>query len=217
MDILERYELMRNDPWLFLEAVHTKDEADPKNPIKRFPIDKEYLKLYTRFWAAEKKIAVPKSRRLIMSWTNIALYTWDTLFHAGRSNAFVSKKEEDASDLVEKARFIVDHLDRELIPAELIPRYEHTYNKLKFPEIESQIRGFPQGADQLRQYTFSGLLFDEVAFWEDAENAYSAAIPTVDSPLGGRITMISSPGPGFFRRVVLDRIEIDEEESILQG
>lgn len=215
MDLLARYEAMRKDPWLFLEAVFTRDEADSKNPIKRFPCDKEYIKLYTKIWMAEKKIAVPKSRRLLMSWTNIALYTWDAMFHVGRANAFVSKKEEDAADLVEKARFIVDHLDKELIPKELVPKYEATFNKIRFPEIESQIRGFPQGADQLRQYTFSGLFFDEAAFWENAEDAYSAAVPTIDG--GGRITVVSSCGPGFFKRIVFDRIENDDEDQTIYG
>lgn len=198
-----------------MHAVYTKDEADQRNPIKKFPVHKEYLKLYVRFWQREKKIAVPKSRRLMMSWTNIALYTWEAMFHIGRSYGFVSKKEEDADDLVQRAKFIYDHLDPEQIPKELKPACDYTYNKLKFKEIDSQIRGFPQGADQLRQFTFSGLLFDELAFWEQAEAAYSAALPTIDG--GGRITGISSPAPGFFKRLVHDTIDQESDMEVLRG
>lgn len=210
MDILERFEKVRADPWMFLHAVRTKDEADFKSPIKKFPIEKEYLKLYTRTWEREKKIAVPKSRRLLMSWTNISLFVWDAMFHIGRSHAFVSKKEEDAADLIERAKFIYDHLDPEWVPKELKPRMDHTYNKMKFPEIDSQIRGFPQGADQLRQFTFSGLFFDEAAFWENAEEAYAASLPTIDGQ--GRIVMVSSPAPGFFARLVHDRIDREKDD-----
>jgi hypothetical protein len=217
MDLLESIEKIRSDPWEFVKCVRTKDEADSKQAIKPFPLEHEYLRLYTKIWMIERKIAVPKSRRMMMSWMNIILYVWDTMFHIGRSNAFVSKKEEDAADLIERAKFIIDNLDHSKIPKEFIPKYQHTFNKLKFPEIDSQIRGFPQGADQLRQFTFSGLFFDEAAFWEEAEAAYSAALPTIDG--SGRITMVSSAAPGFFSRVVHDTIERgdDDGDNVIYG
>lgn len=204
-DLLELFEKIRNDPWEFLKIVRTKDEVDRFRPIKPFPCDKEYLKYYTRIWERENKLAVPKTRRMLMSWTNLALFTWDALFHQNRSFAFVSKKEEDAAELVERAKFIIDNLDTSILPKELIPKYEHTFGRLRFPEIDSQIRGYPQGADQLRQFTFSGLLMDECAFWEDAEKAYSASLPTIDG--GGKIVMISSPAPSFFQKIVFDQLD----------
>lgn len=215
MDVLGRFELIRNDPWEFLKCVRTKDETDFHNPIKPFPVEKEYLKLYTKIWLMEKKVAVPKSRRLLMTWVNIALYLWDTMFHMGRNNAFVSKKEDDSNELIEKLRFILDNLDQALLPKELIPKYEITFNRIRFREIESQIRGFPQGPDQLRQFTFSGIFFDEAAFLDDAENTYAAAIPTLEG--GGRCTMVSSAAPGFFKRVVFDQIDKDSEENVIFG
>ena len=186
--------------------MRTLDQVDRKNPVKNFPVHLSYIKLYVRVWEKEPLIAIPKSRRMKMSWTNVALYTWDTMFHAGRSQAFVSKKEEDSDELVQRSKFIVEHLDPAVIPLDLMPKHEYTYAKLKFPEMESQIQGFPSGANQLRQFTFSGLLFDEWAFWDNAEDAYSAAYPTIEG--GGRLTGISSRSPGFFKRVCYD--EIDE-------
>lgn len=215
MDVLERYQLIRKDPWEFLKAVRTKDQVDIMSPIKNFPVHKQYLKLYTRIWMAEKKIAVPKSRRLMMTWTNICLYLWDTMFHTGRDNAFVSKKEDDSNELIEKANFVLNNLNPEILPKELLPRSECTFNKLKFPEIDSKLQGFPQGADQLRQFTFSGIFFDEAAFMESAEDAYAAALPTIDG--GGKMTMVSSAAPGFFRRLVFDTIEQSHEDGVIVG
>jgi hypothetical protein len=196
---------VRQDPWEFLKVVRTLDPVDQKNPVKKFPIHLDYIKLYVRLWQKEPMILVPKSRRMKMSWTNIALYTWDTVWHKGRHNAFVSKKEDDSDDLVKKAKFILDNLD---LPREFIPKYECTYNHLQIlDDLHSKIEGFASGADQLRQFTFSGILADELAFWDDAEKMYSSSVPTLEG--GGRFTGISSPGPGFYRRLVFDQLDFD--------
>jgi hypothetical protein len=122
----------------------------------------------------------------------------------GRSVAFVSKKEDDADELIRKAKFILEHIPEEEWPKELRPKWEYKYGQLFFPELNSKIQGFPQGADQLRQYTFSAIMADEMAFWEDAEQMFAASFPTLEG--GGRFTAISSPAPGFFKRLVFDRI-----------
>lgn len=201
--LLER---VRDDPWEFLKIVNTLDPLDKKTPIKPFPIHLDYLKFYVRLWQKEPKILVPKSRRMKMTWVNIGLYTWDTVFHKGRHNAFVSKKEDDSDDLVGKAEFILKNLQKPVI----LPEFEKTFNQLAFPEIESKIEGFPSGADQMRQFTFSGIFADELAFWEDAEKMYSGSVPTIEG--GGRFTGVSSPAPGFFKRLVMDELDLDGAE-----
>jgi hypothetical protein len=202
---LERFKAMKRDPWEFAtKMVFTKDEVDRINPIKRFPAHLQYQKLYMRIWQKFPKVAVPKSRRMMMSWTNILLYTWDTLFNVGRQQAFVSKKETDSHELIERSKFILENLDFSYCPKELFPAWSCKFGELAFKETGSRLLGFPSGADQLRQFTFSGLLFDEAAFWENAEEAYSSAVPTIEG--GGRLTLISSPAPGFFKNVVFDQL-----------
>lgn len=205
-ELTARLGLIRNDPWEFLKIVRTHDPVDKQNPIKHFPVHLDYLKYFVRCWERYRKIVVPKSRRMKMTWLNLALYTWDTTFHIGRHNAIVSKKEDDSDDLIEKCKFILENLDCSQFSRELIPKYDKTFNLLNFPEIQSKLEGFPSGADQLRQYTFSGILADELAFWEDAEKMYSSAMPTLEG--GGRITAVSSPAAGFFKRLVFDELDI---------
>ena len=146
-----------------------------------------------------------------MTWAIIILYLWDTMFYIGRHNAFVSKKEEDSDDLVRRARFIIENIPKNLIPPDLLPTPKYTYCRLEFPSTDSRIEGFPSGADQLRQFTFSGILADELAFWEDAEKMYSASMPTLEG--GGRFTAISSAAPGFFKRLVYDQLDFQSGRS----
>ena len=205
---LKRY---ADDPWAFLcECVWTKNQVSTGESVQQFPSHWEYLRLYARMWQKCRLIAVPKSRRMTMSWTNISLYLHAAMFKPGQDFAFVSKKEDDAAELVRRAEFIYDHIPEDKIPRELLPR-KKTYAKppqLIFQDIESKIQGFPMGADQLRQFTFSGILGDECAFWEEARAFYSAAFPTIEG--GGRMSLISSRSPGFFQRLVYDQLDNDD-------
>lgn len=205
--ILDRYEKIRTDPWAFLSTcVLTLDQVDKTCPVKKFPSDLDYLYVYTRIWQRYPKILVPKSRRMIMSWVNTALYLWDTMFNVGRFNAFVSRKEEAADELVKRPEFIYDHIPESVIPRDLLPRKHSKFCHLIFPEINSQIQGFPQGSDQLRQFTFSGIFGDEMGFWEEAQKMFSASMPTLEG--GGRFTGVSSPAPGFFKALVHDQLDL---------
>jgi len=210
-DALERYALFRDDPWMFLKyCVWTSDEVDQENPIKQFPTHLLYLKFLTLMWVQKKKLAIPKSRRLTVSWTFIALALWDVIFHKGRSWAFVSKKEEDSKELVQRAKFIYDHIPANMISPDLLPKLKRGEMQssppvMEFPDIYSKIMGFPSGGNQLRQRGFSGILEDECAFWEDAEASYASAEPTVKG--GGRMVMVSTRFPGFFKKIVYDKLD----------
>lgn len=217
----QRYQLrMHNyysrNNWAFLrDCVYTLDQVDKVNPIKPFPSDLEYLELLTAIWNRDdaKKLAIPKSRRMTCSWNFISLYTHDTIFNAGRFNGFVSKKEDDASELVSRAEFIYNHIPEWRIPRALLPKMKNGKMSkqppvLEFEEINSKIQGFPQGADQLRQFTLSGILGDECAFWDQAQKFYSASAPTLEG--GGRMTLISSRSPGFFKKIVFDKLDAQD-------
>lgn len=218
-DLLKRIHKLRSDPWEFLKAVRTLDQVDRANPIKPFPTHRDYLKLFTRVWLKRRLILVPKSRRMSMSWTCIAMIVWECTFHMGRSWAMVSKKEDDSNELIKRAEFILDNLDPEIVPREIIPRYDVTYCNIKFPEINSHIMGFASGADQLRQFTFSGIFGDEMAFWDNAEEMYSASFPTIEGKNeneGGKFVGVSSPAPGFFEKMVFDRLEETDVEGMFE-
>lgn len=177
----------------------TKDEHDLQNPIKPFP-NKEYLKAVCDLWYREPLLLVPKSRQLMMSWLFVACYLWDTQFGRGRLNFFQSKKEEDADRLIQRAWFIYEHQPdwvKAMFPA------QYTYCHLRFLKGDSELWGVPQGGDQIRSHTASGILSDEMAFQPESEDAYAGAKPTIDG--GGRFTGVSSANPGFFHFLVSNK------------
>lgn len=203
-----------NNPWSFLrDCVYTLDPVNQSSPIKLYPSYLEYCEFLAKLWMRSKTIAVAKSRRMICSWTFISLYAHDTFFHAGRFNAFVSKKEDDSGDLISRAEFIYNKIPEWRIPRALLPALKNGKMSkqppiMEFEEIHSKLQGFPQGSDQMRQFTLSGMLFDEWAFWEQAQASYSAARPTLEG--GGRLTGISSRAPGFFKKIVFDQLDAQD-------
>jgi hypothetical protein len=158
-----------DDPYYFLTNwAYTLDVHDRETPIKTFP-DKEYLKMLVAIWVNNNLLLVPKSRQMQMSWLFTSLYLWDTQFYAGRLTFFQSKKSEDADDLVKRAKFVYDHeanflkrynVDGEFYPLHVNPQHngKHTENRMTFPEINSEIRGIPEGGDIIRMHTASGIL-----------------------------------------------------------
>lgn len=216
LDPLVRYTQLRDSRWLFLKhCVFTHDEVDEKTPVKLFPSHLTYVFFLVQMWIKHKRLAVPKSRRMFASWTFIGLATHDVIFHKGKSWAFVSKKEEDSKELVQRAEFIIKHIPPEILSPDLIPKMKRGEMQSSPPVIEldfgnviSKIQGFPQGANQLRQRGFSGILCDECAFWEEAEDAFASAEPTIKG--GGRMIMISSRATedkGFFKRLCFDQLD----------
>jgi len=129
---------------------------------------------------------------------------WDAAFHEGRNIAYMSKKEEDADDLVRRCKFILDNIPKDALPIKL--KYEYKYTELKFPEIDSRIKAFPQGEDQLRQYTCSRIFADEIAFWPHARASFVGMKPTIEG--GGSICLLSTRFPGFYQELIEDRLEV---------
>lgn len=208
---LQMRKVYAQDPWRFLtDCVNTLNQVSQNQAIQPYPDYLEYLQFLTALWIKERYIACPKSRRMFCSWNFISLYLHDTIFNSGRFNMFVSKKEDDAADLISRAEFIIKNIPSWRIPKALLPTIKNGKMSkqppvLEFDEINSKLQGAPQGADQLRQFTLSGILGDECAFWEEAQAFYSASKPTLDG--GGRMTLISSRSPGFFKKIVFDQLD----------
>lgn len=204
--------LALKDPWFFCtNFVYTLDEHDAKNPVKKFP-DYSYLELITEVWKKNTKLLVPKSRQMMLSWLMVALHVWLAL-HKGQSIYFQSKKEDDSNGLLDRAKFIYNHLPIALkwgkvdstmqVDLKKNPPVRDIYCNLEFPWLNSNIRAVAQGPDVLRSRTASAILSDEMAFQDQACLAYEASKPTIDG--GGRYTGVSTPnGQECFYDLVFD-------------
>ena len=191
------------DPLLFLSFVWTMDEHDSEKPFKRFPGPEThpYLWYIAREWYENPLIVVAKSRQMLATWLFASLFLWDAAFHRGRRIFFQSKKEDDAAAILMRTKGILQRL-----PETIRPRHHFRKTCLSFYQHDSEIKAIPQGGDQIRSYTASGILADEAAFQPEFAEAFAAAQPTIQG--GGRFTVLSSANPGFFEMLYKDKLDV---------
>ena len=193
----------------------TRDEAD-SGSVKRFP-QKDYLSRIDELSQTEKILAVPKSRRMMMTWRSLAIIFWEGMFRKNQMIFVQSKKGGDSAYLLgdERLLFMYKHL----------PHHAHDFPKIVRKIKDNEGKGYSlvtfsngttfvavaEGADQLRQYTASRVYCTEMAFWSQAELTWMALRPVIQG--GGRILIDSSANPGFFQRLVEGNINNSNDET----
>lgn len=202
LEAIARY---RNSCWAFAsECVWTQDEVDKIEPVKKFP-NKEHLKFFIEAIVNNKLLALVKHRRMMATWSCCVVAVWEVLFFEGVKVAIISKKEEDSDALVKKCNFIYENIPPSILPIK--PRLSYKYTELNNLDLGGGIKGFAQGADQLRQHTITRIFGDEFGFWEKAEETWSSMKPTLEG--GGSACLLSTRYPGFFQKIIDDTIDED--------
>lgn len=201
-------EFFKRFPLEFLrQACFTIDEHDTEHPIKRFPI-KDYTPVIVKEFLENKRLFVAKSRQIMATWHFAALALWQAMFFPYQKVFIISKKESDAFELVKRIRHIYSALPnwlQALCPLDRKLR-DQPQGFLYFAN-GSEIRGLPQGPDQIRMFTASLILIDEASFLDLLEETYGACVPAVAG--GGKLVVFSSAGSSYFGSLV----EIKGSES----
>jgi hypothetical protein len=155
-------------------------------------------------WLSEQFVFIEKSRDMMATWLTVAMYTWDTLFHEGRQNIFQSEDGMKTQELVKRANFIYKNQPKFLrdVHKAVFGAGVGRAGQLLLPSLNSEILGFPQGPDQIRQYHPSGVFQDEAAFQMEAGAAFRAIKPAIQA--GGRFTAVSSANPSWFYLATAD-------------
>lgn len=203
----------RNKHLEFAHQIEAKSDGETRgrfielDTTRVFPYHLPYMKPIISAWLREPIVIWEKSRDMTATWLTVAMYTWDTLFHKGRENIFQSEDTTKTLDLVERAYFIYRNQ-----PAFLRNVAKATFGagasksgKIAVPALESVILGFPQGADQIRQFHPSGIYTDETAFQVGAGDSFAAIKPAIQN--GGRYTAVSSAYPSWFMLAARDQLE----------
>ncbi len=194
------FEYYKRNPLQWLKnCVFTIDEHAEGVKVKHFPM-RPYVAPLVELFFDEPILLIPKSRQMTATWLCISLCTHELIFNEYFKTFVMSKKEDDAVDLINRMRFIYTHLPmymQNLSPLK-IKLKDQPMNQLVFKN-GSSAKGLPQGEDQVRQYTVSRLFCDEAAIQDKFEGIYGNAQPSLMG--GGKLVAISSVNPGFFQRL----------------
>lgn len=211
--------------WLFADHVYTKDSHRKKDPVQKLPVaDKVFLKILFLFMLAFPKLAVPKSRQMLVSWAMSTFDVWHAMTAPHRWVVYQTKKEADAHAMVTEGRknpaggrmdFIIQHLPDwlkddnitsgtgNLVGNLLFSPDQFDPNGVPIPWYGSRIEAVPGGPDQVRGKTASKISIDEGAFHDELNKVIVACNPAITG--GGILNIISSVDSGSdFNSIVLD-------------
>lgn len=189
--------LIHAEPWIDPATLQPGRELDGS-------VD-DYLLYLAAMWWNEDLLAVPKSRQLRVTHLMVNLHGWLAMMYEGQRVAFQSKKFEDADETLQRLDKSFSIM-REKNPYHNWPVHRYKKGRILFPN-GSIIMAVAQGPRVVRQYTFSAIFSDETAFQDEADDAFTAAIPTIEG--GGKYTAVSSAEPGFFEQLVKDQMALD--------
>ena len=204
LEIAKQLVHAEQDILYFASNVRTLDSHGVgKDKIAYFPMYKEYLRRLLILAKNAKKLAVYKSRQLLVTWTMCVIIMHEVLFVPGSYIGIISKKEEDAGKVLGRIKNIYELLPLHWRAALPVPQWYKAKKGIVVRMVmqhpngqpESIIQAYPSGEDQVRMETFSLIYWDEVGFCPDldARLTYGALKPTIDG--GGRLLMSSTPPP----------------------
>jgi hypothetical protein len=196
----------QTDPLYWMtQCTRTRDDhwrEKGTQPFNRFPAKPYFPGLFDVMRSA-RRLFIPKSREMMISWAVIGYGVWLCQWFPGSHVIVQSEKASKSIDLVSGndlpgyARVLYDQ--------------QESFLKLKHPLTKpsdqmagdfltwkngSSIQGVPGGADQVRQYHPALLIMDEAAFMTEAAASYNTA-----EPVASQIIVVSSAGPGWFADV----------------
>ncbi|MBM3273873.1 MAG: hypothetical protein FJZ00_01875 [Candidatus Sericytochromatia bacterium] len=197
-----------DDPWWFMRHFcKTRNEhATTDDPYQPFP-ELDYLRHTLDVWQkvearpANRILLVAKSRQMMVSWVACAMVLWNCLSKKGKRVGWQSKKSEDADQMLERIYGLYSRLPEAVRQAHPLERKEFL---LRFPATDCNVHAIPQGPDQVRSYTWSLFVSDEMAFQKDDDEAYYALLPALGKV--GMAVLISTAGPGHFEQLFADQI-----------
>jgi hypothetical protein len=146
-------------------------------------------------WAITKLSVVLKARQLGVSWLVAAYALWVAIRRPGQLVLLISKKEDDAKDLLAKVKYIHDRL-----PEEWRPRAEDTTTTLTFPALGSRIEAMPASEDAGRGRTANLVVLDEHAHQPHARQIMQSVSAAADR--GQIISLSSAKGRGALHSAI---------------
>lgn len=208
---LERRKIIKRceaDPWHWLtlhtETFDTHAESKEVEVYKPFP-QKSYLKTILEIFndRKEKRIFVPKSREMMLSWLACGFITWSCQFKPHTQWVIQSKDEGTAGKLLKYCKCL--YVRQPQWMKERYPLHGGKFDTdggrqsllLQLWQSESSIEGIPSGADKARQMHPSGFFFDEAAYIGEFEAAYAS----VDNVTPKIIAVSSAIPGGYFAQI----------------
>lgn len=185
----------RRDYWKFVRNISTFDEATQS--VEPFPIDWPWLHRFHDEIEDNRLNLVLKSRQMFVSNYYASRFLWkawraDLRQGTSFNSVIVSKRKEDAEELMRRAQIMYDSLPADYKEGNPVTIRSKTQLGFRYG---GRILILPSGAHIGRTYTISESLMDEAAFHEYAHQTHAAMQATHGTT--GKVNVVSTPNGKF--------------------
>jgi hypothetical protein len=174
-------ETLNDSDFIYINAIE---------PIPKYPYIERMLECFERY----NKVAIPKSRQLLVTWVSLAYCLWYALVNQG-ANIYIQKEKESESgfgdpidSLGSRLEFMYERLPNEFKD----PNFQKKLSPptLLFGSNYSAIMGVAAGPNQARGKSGSIFLIDEAAFQRFLRDTLTTLVPISES--GAQIILVST-------------------------
>ena len=201
------YREAKKDEKLYIQKYVKIEDRDAPEPIVPFDLWEGQMPALNSF-INDRLSIVLKARQLGLSWLALAYASHGLVFKPGYSVVALSKREDEAKELVRRTILILKNLpawlmrERKYAPDDFPgATWEATTTSVTINHPGSEpatFTSFTSSPDSARSFTASLVIIDEWAFQMYAREIWSAAYPTINRPTGGKVIGISTAKLGTF-------------------
>ena len=133
-----------------------------------------------------RQVIILKARQLGLTWLMVCYALWMMIFKPGSGILLFSRRDDEASELVDRIRGVHARL-----PAFLqATKTTDNAHEIAFGYIDSWARSFPTTKHSGRMYTATLAIVDEADFIQWLKRLLNAVKPTIDA--GGQLILLST-------------------------
>lgn len=156
----------------------------PPIPFRLWDFQREVLDDFE----THQQVIVLKARQLGLSWLALAYALWLVTCNQGVTVLILNQGLREATDLLERVKFMHDHLPDHL----RIPRGKDRFDEITFPTVNGRIISLPATENAGSGYTAALVLVDEWAKIKPhvVEDMFTSLVPTLAA--GGKLIGVST-------------------------
>jgi len=178
--------------------VQDPDSESGKSKFNLWPEQKRAL----REIIANRLNIILKARQLGLTWLVLWYALQGMLFKVGFTVVALSRRDDDAMELVNRLRFMLSNLPswictegKAFIPGYTGVVWNATAHEIEIYHADGELSRFiamPAAQDSGRSFTASLIILDEWAFQQFAQQIWTASYPTINRPTGGKVIGLST-------------------------
>lgn len=169
----------------FLRYVKTEDTQRGLG-IQPFPVEYLFLQRVADQLQFNRQNVILKSRQMLITWLMDAKLVWRCNFNRSIDYPIVSRVEDVAKEIKDRAWTIYEHLP-EWLQADAV----ETAFEIKWPKLRSRLKSLSCTMDVARSFSASDVMIDEAAFLKWGAVMFGSIRPIIDAY--GNMDICSTP------------------------